>query len=1551
MQLGQQLLPVSIDFDTSPLYIKQDKAYFLKGLETGNLIKGGEGQNSLEFKPPESNYLYCSIEMPAGINTVIGYYYYAEASEGYVIVHNNLGDHFIYRLRGIDGVCQKVYDFCPTQKGIYLNPKYYFSEGRIAIKSICRFLPDGTKEMYKEMILVNKKVENIRIVIEDSIATNSFTTDFFTPTDDCCGDNCRLIKIGVPTPMSQIKIVPILPSATEKLVQNKLLFQMFQFRYKDENAWGQVSEYGLVSDQYFNNLAGCSRDSQGQPHCVWLESKTPCPEIVKRTIAVRSCNLNTILGTDGNIFSEWKEVFTIDLYDQTDANLRWYEREYDKTNTDFEFFNDMKSIRIKFCNNKECKPIARTNIRSSNPAPHTSASVADIGKDLAFANNENSFDKFPKQDIDAIKIELVSSKTCEQKFARIKIYAVVHNFQGNQNNPIHTRGGLATFGGFGQDPAIGNTRFEEKVGQPEGPMNSKSGHGQTFPVGVKGFRARLAGTNYTAESVQYQWKSGVLEEVGVYDTDLDSMKDLVSDVNWGNGPFWVQQFDFGLVPLGTYFFEINGHSDTVNLEKTSTFYLETTTFAKYQNHWGITQNHQKRIFIDTTSGADFIGSTGNTPLAIIADLTNPQNLRSQGQRAVRGYVYEDFESKIPIEAAHVANSSNGQFDYTDHNGFYFLGLKHGTNYKTQILSYNKCQPFQLIGQTPEKTAEGTTLADPIYATRKLVNYDKDLCNRWIVKGSIRECGNGTNLAGGIEGVAVILQGSAVVYTNSKGEFNVVCHYGNPRGQEKLIFSIGACYVLDCNCGPISVVQNVVQPSCTNCIENSVSVGQFSLQTIVNKGFPHGSRIQFGMVGHDWLGRQTAIQTNEKLFMDFPSEAEQGNATYPQLQVTLPESFSAAICRQFKRITFWYSKNTNFEDWIEWAADKIDYVDSAGNINAQNPAKVKVWYRSLNQYNLSRGMNTNTTWNIADTEGNTRVGDIVEFIKTVEGKYLPPNTAGTVLHDADGDYFLVDYDDSLKGLADGVKFKLKRQYQCETKKTYYEYGYPINFCSGDCKPRDDAGKIITSFFINGFSSYMLPRQIPVVRDVVENIASDSGSKTNIFTNLILTPPVAKALKVNRKSWATVEKTTTTQFIEIKSYPFAFEHHSPSDTWGNHCNNGGRVSFENPYEGKKCDRTQILLSGALNQENDGAVNYLHYFSLSEESVLTEQGFGAISALLVRSDGQMLVLCEFTAFSLRIDDDRAVVDNDGYIRVPSNKRFSRPERNPSVNYGCQENDLNTIRFADSLITWLDSNKQAFIMSNFTESLDVSPGVQSWLYQSIKEVRANPAANYWHSGFDLRTKRIYLTKFNLNNREYVNNEIDQSITSNETIWYDYMAKQWGQMAHFTPEYFGNMCGDNKDTQFFTFKDGLAYAHHNVVNPSPVYLNYYGEQCFPVIGVVTNIGGAEVKCFLSTQVLCWEILFILERLETSMGQKSKVYEGQWEFGEGLSVAPYLCDTENTDGGNSDIQDQLFDGDTLYGKWLKALYIPNPDYKGEYFVLSAIMSYVFARDGSISTGK
>ncbi|HRI34959.1 MAG TPA: hypothetical protein PLD02_14515, partial [Saprospiraceae bacterium] len=756
-----------------------------------------------------------------------------------------------------------------------------------------------------------------------------------------------------------------------------------------------------------------------------------------------------------------------------------------------------------------------SDIRDENPVPFTSGSVASIGKGFIYGDNDTDFDKLSEEDKAGISFELVPSPGCEIKYSRVKVYAVIHNLINAKNQVIWQNGGKYGFGGYVNDD------LNVRVHDPAATQNQSpgGGWGQFFPKGVVGFRGNLAGTNYFAESKQKLWTVTDLIDIGVLSESLSALAiDTLRTLRFGERVV-VQEFDFGFIPCGEYLFRTVGHSDTENLETTSTFYLCTTSWNGYKQNGVISRgDYIKEIYIDTSSGNDYDGLLDDK-VAVILDLSAHEG---DIVCSISGYLYEDKINRQPIELAEVSQSIRvnptyfQHCKYTDHNGFYF-GVASGEHYMI-LKGYNRCVPNSILGQTLSSFWSNGRIERTQFATETYPNYVTDLCNRYIITGTIKECG----LTSGIAGIPIILGRSKPVYSNSTGEFRVVAHFNQSRGSDMMILSIGPCTIMDCNCRPLKISLGVTQPLCgvPGCLQSIISVGNFNVKSITRKGFEHGSVVPIGVQAADSLGRHTDIQDVDSWSVNIPTEQEQGNSSYQRIKVNLPPSFSDRFRKAFKYLTFFFGKNIAYEDFFEWAADKVEFIDSAGIVNAANPAKVKIWYRGLNEYNLLRGFKTNTTWKILDSSGNSRVGDIVEFIQNADGIYLPVGLTGIIQYDKDGAYFLVDYDPAFRALKDGVRFKFKRQYLCETPRAYYEHSFTINFCGGDGIPRDDEGNIVTSFFLDGFTAYMLPRQIPVITDVIENVPATGGG--------------------------TQEKIT--QKKEVKVYPFSFEHHSPSDTWG-------------------------------------------------------------------------------------------------------------------------------------------------------------------------------------------------------------------------------------------------------------------------------------------------------------------------------------------------------------------------------------------------------------------
>jgi len=162
MEQFQYLLPTKLNLDDTPLNLKSDQAFFLRGINIETSIDAGnKGGNRFQLKPEPGNYLYTNVALPEGINKVVGSYVFVETTQVYVWVENSNGNHLIYRINGKTRTYDIVYRFCP---GYVLggSPEYFVAKGRATIKSLCRYKADGSTELYQELLWVDNRNENCR---------------------------------------------------------------------------------------------------------------------------------------------------------------------------------------------------------------------------------------------------------------------------------------------------------------------------------------------------------------------------------------------------------------------------------------------------------------------------------------------------------------------------------------------------------------------------------------------------------------------------------------------------------------------------------------------------------------------------------------------------------------------------------------------------------------------------------------------------------------------------------------------------------------------------------------------------------------------------------------------------------------------------------------------------------------------------------------------------------------------------------------------------------------------------------------------------------------------------------------------------------------------------------------------------------------------------------------------------------------------------------------------------------------------------------------------
>lgn len=1535
MAIPQKIIPYKgVELDNHELNVDEMCATYIKNLthdlNDNNRVSQDEGSNAYVWTPLEITERYCNLSLPAGTNYVCGFHYFKEANQGFVCGHNNNGNHFMYRIKGNDGTCEMIaVDPCFN---FQLDPKHFMGRGRFAAQTICR-LNKATGLM--ENVIYIEMTDNFNdqrfLCIEDVIATHGFNgTDFpyFNTNDPSC-DRCTWYNLGVPIPLGCIKVSSVNRDTSdeqERRRANVMNYRGWQFRLQVIDQWNRASEYDIISDTYFTQIgSSCLANSSGLPRCVRLRFPAGCPLVNQIILHFRNCAGKT---KGFSTVSDWYKFTTINKYNDCEG-VNWWERsinnpwlvEYDaqillgKTPEEAEAIAYGKGLmrywaidntfEYTFCNDKECAPVDfnKTN-RVENPLARRSSSLFPLNRSIALARNMKGFDPMDCGELNKIEFSVIppSGGTCSNvKLRKVEVWGVFYN----PLNDIITR-----------------LRFKEgkKVfGFADCPNNNPINYDQIIPDSQEGIIAHMAGTDYYAISKQYR-----------YDTLTDTIEYtgiVYTAPGIDNGRYIpIQKWEFSVLP-GKYRFHIASH------KATPTDYKGTSTYFKGRTNLGalgsLAFGEERELVIDVCT-SDYLNK--NTPV-MIWDLTHVGKNCTTGSAAsaaVAGYMYEDEIQKNPIEMAVVNTNRDSEgvakSNFTDHYGFYFASWQ-GRRLQATIRGYKNCTNNQVLsqGRSTLDTVENWYKFDKLYAYSGTTAYP--IGDRMIVKGKMTLCGNPTI---GLPGVLVHVTRAGFAVTDANGEYKIIMHdIGNStvRTESLIISQRGSCQILAC--------QEECSFCFTNAVVNRVACGigverPINMAPIVGRvnganqyGPKMGARYRGGWLLHDWMGRVSFVQSSEKHYFDIPSLQETQVYAFSRIFFNLN---GAVFPPWVKKITPVITDNLNWDDDDTWVMERVQFIDNTGKTNTAAPTQIRLYYESLNEYNKQNDFATNTGWQFLTEEQNSIQGDMIEFLANADGTIFNKRITALAKYNKEGKYIQIDYTDELKDLKDGTLVKLIRPKQCENKEFFYELCFPIRVVNGQA--------VVQTGQLNYFDSYLLSRQIPV-------------------------PTLVKITTTNQDG--DIIETSTTE-NKITAYPFFFEHHSPSDTWGDHCANRGRVYVKNEQEKQRCIKTGIDVSNAL--VNDGLLNGLHYYEEKDSTILDEQEWGGITICLPEQN-IILVICEFTNCILSYNDNAVKTDDNGNVVAPSgDNRFGRPEKKIGNNYGCQLDDINTIQTKDGLVFFLDTSKSALVKHNYNEAEDVSVGNQnrggykSWLSAMIKFVvdnNSNPENQrlYFHAGINPKNNKYTLTlaKVAQSSGNYINQDRQPVIGVNDTIAIDIFSGGLKTFLSYTPEYYGAMEGDINDSQLISFRFGEAWRHNKLNNPANLYNRFYGVDVEKVMEVVYNTDNVKVKKYMWTEVYCPQHLFYIDRIITESGQFSRLMPKWWERREKFFCADFKCATNTQVDINIPTEtgaNALLDGDMLYGRWMRVRYVGIAAAKNAYCELTALIGFMY---GSEKSGK
>lgn len=1464
---GQKLIPLSgMNLDVAPQYLKATQAKFIKNLyyQLSDLGDAGtdQGANTGVLKPLPSNELYCPIELPEGDNHVIGCYPSRETNELYVWCYNSLSNHCIFRINGLTATAD-VGSANPCF-GFRLVPEYFIGEGQAYLEVI--YLTDtdtGEQIIKKDLFWTNGIDYQGYLRFEDYLETNGFDATQFNYFDGNY-DRCSMVRMGLPTPNDCIQIdqVPFNP-ATDTGKNNNLKSTTWQFRITNIDVFGRPSEHGLISDLFFLSNNECLGSSDMLSRCVNLIFDAGNPLIDKIQVEYRNCN-----------DEQWYLDSVLELYQGSNLGAWWLR----PRSTDIVFNRTTNKITYTFCKDKLCDPIPTTETnRTENALARSSQALTKIGRDIATANDKNGFPALSRKDIlDKISVEVIKPQPSTLGVtANITIYIRIYNPFKFTYQKVWKKDNVYVFGGIDQNKGIDNIITD---------------YAQNFASdGQQGYIGYLAGTNNYAVGVQYYLDGGNF----VKDTDFTENLDKQ----------YFLKFEYTGVPKSNYIFRLAGHNDnptSIDIRTTSTYVGGLWNFAN--KTVGTQRTYFKELSINACD-IDYDSLTSGEIL-LAYDMSRPTyngvlNTTMSDDTVLSGYIYETQNQlteayEIPVELLQldVLHTGAHSFEYsviTDHNGFYFAGSI-ANPFTVTAKGYCSCIKKELIrGESgfnfrlyTKNMVLGETSRDGF--TSSCPDFETLPCSRVLIKGKVQLCGVGT----GVPNINVVYAKGGLAITDSNGDFTLIAHDNSVTGfrSDELLVMGGSCAFTDCD-GTCIDLKLISFSACTSCIERIVDAGTHSVLFISSKGLLSNGRYGVSLTGYDWLGRHDFSQTTDNLYFNIPSLNETKTFGFSTVNVIIPPDVTFPDWVDY--FTIGVTVELNYGgNYIEWIADKVQFVDNSGNENNAAPTQIKIWYASLNEYNSKNNFNTTTGWQIIPTsDTQPRTADIVQFIRNGDGNFFPNPISALVKYDQSGQYFLINYTGSLKDLKENALIRLANPQECANKDSFFELCGKYKVINGKAQQN-----LIT---LNAFDTYYQYRQIPVP------ISLENGDTEN-------------------------------DIIELRQFGFPFESPSVTDFWGNKCWNIGRFNVRNPYEAEIINLNQVSLSGALSV--NAQLNYLNYFDDSKKITFNINTTGGIVYMRVKV-GLVLFICQFKNFIVGYGDNIARLNSENIIAVPSGEdTFGKPERSYSGNFGCQLFDKSTIREIEiegqAYCQFLDRNKVSILQNDFQDTRDVSrynPGnstIVTWLTAKIKYQQQfnldHGNTRYFHAAINPLNFEWILSEFTIGLNNYVNDERETNVTMQETIGFDILNKVWKAFYSPTPEYNSFLQGANAGQLLFSFIGGRPYTY-----TGKTFNNFFGIQCGKAYRLIFNTDGFKKKKFQAIEVYCPQTLYFADLILTESNQQSRLLLSRWRKALYFWMADFLCNVKDATKENN-----ITESDNLEGTWIDVRLIGNPANDGDY---------------------
>ena len=697
-----------------------------------------------------------------------------------------------------------------------------------------------------------------------------------------------------------------------------------------------------------------------------------------------------------------------------------------------------------------------------------------------------------------------------------------------------------------------------------------------------------------------------------------------------------------------------------------------------------------------------------------------------------------------------------------------------------------------------------------------------------VKMLVQDC-DGTPVGG----VRVALSGTKYDVTGADGyaRFKVRNYSTRDRVLRIIVLNNNGCFSVDCN----GVCNPCMPTNTSNTIPCYYAIPEVIFSTsVINRSFSLTNTKGLKGGGRYPFGFYVRFDCGlispvyEIKYLDIPKTQDKGKEGFCSFTYN---GGGIVLPPGAKCLNVVRGENVNpFE--LQWVIDKIERVDG----------KIKLTIQSLNDYNEKYFFKTNTLYQWLK-------GDRIEFIKNGDGVIYDTATYGILNYltispfhdelesgreDADADYFnqlLIDDDSKLDGLKEGAVIEIQRSKECSTIPVYF------SICAS----------------------------IPVNED------GTLAYETGVFT------------------------TFDTYFVKrnIGKLPSQqFEHHSPSDFWGERLTDAGRAYFVNKYENKRRYGRNITIN---------APTQFNYFGDLVRTIQPD-GHGDIVAMWLTDNKIGLCISEHDNSLFEVGDDLLRVDGNGIVRaVGADALISDPQPKLTGRYGCQYSGVGSIYFGDGWATWVDTNRHTYVKHDYNSAKAMDEFIaQSYFrkrcqeLESFNKVNSNPLDQFRYiTGMNQHTGALHLTIKSLRHGG-IYNEIKPFEKDNDTIMFEPLSGDCLGFASFTPEAYGQLnLFDGNGAAFISFLNGVPFIHPILTDR---WNEFYSVACDRVIGMSMNSMPKKIKEGLAIEVQDETMWFVADVSIEKSNFRSEIPAVRWKKDKNKWNAAFLRDI-NSRGG------------------------------------------------------